>query len=159
MLVRTAENIWLLRNLHCGHLAWSSIWKHPHDTLTLPAPEQVPPPLWCYFRCLLHCSSHFCGLKHKSLDMSPAVTVTVLDRGHSFHLSDSINLHQALKLNAPVLLQKLIPTVEKLPCYFSGLNEVKWVMESFNSTWVIYQKLTCLKHGLWHPGFLPNFFF
>lgn len=59
------------------------------------------------------------------LDISPVVTITLLDGGHLFHLSDSIKLHQALKLNAPVLLQKLIPVVEKLHCYFSSFNEVK----------------------------------
>lgn len=67
------------------------------------------------------------------LDTCPVITITLLDRDLFFHLSDSIILHQALKAlkqNAPVLLQKLIPAVQKLLCYFSSFNEVKWVTES-----------------------------
>lgn len=59
------------------------------------------------------------------LDISPVMTIALLDGGHLFHLSDSIKLHRPLKLNAHVLLQKLIPTIEKLCCYFNSFNEVE----------------------------------
>lgn len=108
ILIRPAENIWLLRNQSWGHLTWKN-----SPPLTLPAPEQVLPPLLWYFNVLLTCNSYFCALQI-CLKISPATSITLPDRGHLFHLSDSVKFHHSLKLNAPLLLQKWILPLKSL---------------------------------------------